>query len=59
MACNSAQRNFSIAGKQICIPFDLNHAFGNHVLVNQEWSQKDRETFRDNGQPFLDAILGA
>lgn len=43
----------SIAGKQTCVPFDLNHAFGSHVIINHEWSQKDRETFHDNGQPSL------
>lgn len=49
----------SVAGKQMVVPADLNHRLGNHVLVNHEWSQKDKDTFQSNGQLSLSASLGS
>lgn len=51
-------QKLALDGKQICIPADLRHPLGNHVLVNHEWSQEDRDSFQSNGQVSLSAMLG-
>lgn len=51
-------QKLSIDGKHMCTAIDLNHPLGNHVLVNHEWSQQDKESLSKNDQLSLDAALG-
>jgi len=47
------------AGKQMIFPVDPRHPFGNHVLINKEWTQADRESSQLNEHVSANTILGS
>jgi hypothetical protein len=52
-------QKLSVDGKQMIVPVDLRHPLGNHVLVNHDWSQEDKDSFQKDGQLSLSASLGS
>lgn len=52
-------RRFCARGKQICVPIGLDHALGNHVLVNHPWSHSEMNTFRNSGFLPMDVVTGS
>jgi len=55
---NRFNQKLSIAGKQMIVPLDLRHPLGNHDLINRDWSQEDKDSFRKEGCVSLTAMTG-
>ena len=56
---NRLNQKLSITGKQMIIPLDLRHPLGNHVLINHDWSQEDKDSFSKEGYMSLQAMIGS